>query len=233
MSKQSLYMAICDFFAWLRKNQRVKTELGATVKINLGSGLAVTNDWWNVDANINTLVAQLPFFIFPIWYRLTGARNWYSEEYFIQQITSHRFVHHNILNGIPFENDKVDFVYSSHFFEHFYRQEALFIAKEAWRVLKAGGIIRVCVPDLEIAVNTYLKGEKKEALEYFFEKGKSDYFSRHRYLYDFTLLTELLEEAGFTNVTRCTHSQGQTPDIAVLDNRPQQTLFVEAMKVRS
>lgn len=227
-------MAVAESLAWLRRNQRITPQRNESVKINIGSGLVVTGDWYNIDANINTVIAKLPRALLPallpLLYRSTGVKNWYTEEFFITQITQHRFIHHNILNGIPFDGGVADYVYSSHFFEHFFHDEAAFIAREAWRVLKPGGVLRVCVPDLEIAVNTYLEGRREAALQYFFEGGKSDYFSRHKYMYDFTLLKELLERAGFASVTRCAFQQGQTPDIATLDNRPEQTLFVEAVK---
>jgi predicted SAM-dependent methyltransferase len=230
MNKQSLYMAVAQSFAWLRRHQHITTSVDESVKINIGSGLVVTGDWYNIDANMNTVIAKLPHALLPLFYRSTGVKNWYTEEFFVAQITRHRFIHHNILNGIPFADGVADYIYSSHFFEHFFYDEAAFIAREALRVLKPDGVLRVCVPDLEIAVNTYLAGHREAALQYFFEGGKSDYFSRHKYMYDFALLKNLLEKAGFRTITRCAYQQGATPDVDVLDNRPEQTLFVEAVK---
>jgi len=36
--------------------------------------------------------------------------------------------------------------------------------------------------------------------------------------------------AGFVNITRCTFRKGHVPDVEVLDNRPHETLYVEAQK---
>ena len=102
--------------------------------------------------------------------------------------------------------------------------------REAYRVLKKGKIIRICVPDLEYAIALYRKGDKEKALNYFFATSKSGYFPGHQYMYDFDLLRQLLKEVGFTIVERCSHRQGKTPDIDVLDNRPEETLYVEASK---
>jgi len=43
---------------------------------------------------------------------------------------------------------------------------------------------------------------------------------------------ELLERAGFTRITRCRYKQtaSRWPDIADLDNRERESLFVEAVK---
>jgi hypothetical protein len=39
-----------------------------------------------------------------------------------------------------------------------------------------------------------------------------------------------LESVGFREVARCDYRQGRTPDLESLDNRPEETLFVEARK---
>lgn len=62
----------------------------------------------------------------------------------------------NILCGLPFESDSFDVVYSSHFLEHLNVEQAEFILREAYRVLKKGGIIRIVVPDLENICKEYI-----------------------------------------------------------------------------
>jgi len=52
-------------------------------------------------------------------------------------------------------------------------------------------------------------------------------------MYDFELIKEALEQAGFSNVTRCEYQQGKTPDIKVLDVYPDVSLFVEAVRGNS
>jgi hypothetical protein len=52
----------------------------------------------------------------------------------------------------------------------------------------------------------------------------------HRYLYDFEMLKQMLLERGFSDVVRRGFRQGLTPDIAIFDNGPEETLFVEAVK---
>jgi hypothetical protein len=47
-------------------------------------------------------------------------------------------------------------------------------------------------------------------------------------MYNLPLLTEALEEAGFAEVRRRPYQEGDVPDLEHLDNRPDETLFVEA-----
>ncbi len=64
---------------------------------------------------------------------------------------------HNLLKGIPFEDESFDVVYHSHVLEHFSKKDGEFFMGECYRVLKPGGIIRIAVPDLERIVLEYLK----------------------------------------------------------------------------
>jgi len=62
---------------------------------------------------------------------------------------------HNLLNGIPFDDNTFEVVYHSHVLEHFQKEDAVKFIKECYRVLKPGGIIRIAIPDLEQIVSNY------------------------------------------------------------------------------
>jgi hypothetical protein len=49
-------------------------------------------------------------------------------------------------------------------------------------------------------------------------------------MYDAPSLTAMLSEAGFTNVTVCKFRQGRVPDCETLDNRPEDSIHIEADK---
>lgn len=69
----------------------------------------------------------------------------------------------NLLQKLPFEDNSVDVVYSSHVLEHFTKCEAPKFLEECYRILKPKGIIRVIVPDLEQLMKnyfTFLNGAK-------------------------------------------------------------------------
>jgi predicted SAM-dependent methyltransferase len=61
----------------------------------------------------------------------------------------------NLLAGLPFPANYFDAVYSSHVLEHFTLEQAISLLREALRVLKPGGVIRIVVPDLEATVQEY------------------------------------------------------------------------------
>jgi len=63
---------------------------------------------------------------------------------------------HNLAKGIPFDSDSVDVVYHSHMLEHLERGVAERFLLEVKRVLRAGGIHRIVVPDFEEACKAYV-----------------------------------------------------------------------------
>jgi hypothetical protein len=67
-------------------------------------------------------------------------------------------------------------------------------------------------------------------LKDFFYRSEAGRLAQHRYLYDFALLQNALEDAGFVDIERAEYRRGRVPDLDLLDNRPDQTLFVEAKK---
>lgn len=67
----------------------------------------------------------------------------------------------DIRKGLPFEDDSIDYCYSSHVLEHLDTAAAESLLKEMWRVLRPGGAIRLVVPDLEIIAKDYLKALDK------------------------------------------------------------------------
>jgi len=113
---------------------------------------------------------------------------------------------------LPFPNNSVDYIYTSHTLEHFYFKEIIFLLKECYRVLKPGGILRIAVPNARIYINAYY--ENKELPSHFFgykpafnNTTKIDYINyisymdgHHKYLFDEENLKYLVEYSGFKNV---------------------------------
>ncbi len=62
----------------------------------------------------------------------------------------------DVRKRIPYPDASVACIYSSHTFEHFSYEESRAVARECFRVLKPGGILRIVVPDLGIMVRDYL-----------------------------------------------------------------------------
>jgi len=201
--------------------------------LNLGCGLAVAKGWINIDGSLNALAAPWPEFVHKILYRFSGANRYYTEAEYCRLLGGHDFLHHDLAYGIRFYDNTVDFVYSSHFLEHLFRKDALALLKESYRVLKPGGTVRVCIPDLQYAISLYTSGKKEKMLQdYFFVEDLESSLARHKYMYDLELLEAALRDAGFTGIEKLKYREGKTPDLETLDNRPEDTLFVEAVKAR-
>lgn len=127
----------------------------------MGCGLSVTEGWINIDIGLSALCSKQPRLIHKILYHFSGAKEQYSEDQYCKIIEKHVFVHHNLLYGLPFPDESIDYLYSSHSLEHFFKDDADKFLKEAFRVLKKDGIIRICVPDLGKAITLYQQGKKK------------------------------------------------------------------------
>jgi SAM-dependent methyltransferase len=214
--------------AWMKRGQRVDPGPGP-VRINLGAALAVAPGWIHVDSSPNALLAGRNTSIQAVAYRYSGSNALFDLDEYRRRLNSHRFVHHDLAYGVPFIDASVDFVYSSHLLEHLTQSAGLHLLRDCCRVLRPGGVIRVCVPDLEKAVQFYLRGERKRFLAYFFNDGTRRR-SRHSFMYDFELLREALSSANFVEVVRCGFQTGRTPDLVELDNRSDETLYVEAVR---
>lgn len=228
MLKKIVTTYIPKFFAKLGRNRIIKSN-DNVVKVNLGSGLTVAPGWINLDLNVNVLFAKAPSSILSLIYRFSGAKQWYKEEEFISKLRNNRFVLHRIEYGLPFEDNSVNVYYTSHFLEHIFRYEVVHVLKECYRTLKKGGLIRIVIPDLEIAFKLYQQGQKEKALELFFVDG-ADYLSNHKYMYDFDMMKNILAEIGFVRIEKQSYRNGNTPDIDILDWREDVSLYLEAYK---
>ena len=104
-----------------------------------------------------------------------GCGNCFHREWVNIDVKSNNpnVIEHNILKGLPFSDKKFDAVYSSHLLEHIDPEQGLAFLREAFRVLKKGGIARIVVPDLETIARLYLekldistKGDKSALHDY-------------------------------------------------------------------
>ena len=112
--------------------------------------------------------------------------------------------------GLPFPDNSIRGVYSSHLLEHLSVQEARRLLTECYRALKPGGALRMVVPSLEHAIQAYIE-DKPASLPDWPDKYRSigGRFNnlmlcrnQHATLFDFTFLEELLRDAGFSLVYR-------------------------------
>ena len=119
-------------------------------------------------------------------------------------------VSHNNVTKLPFKNQSISVIYSSHLIAYFDRFEILDVLTEWHRVLEPGGILRLATPDFFRMVRMYndskiklddIHGPLYGRMEM---NGKCIY---HKTTYDYPSLTRYLMLAGFKNVKRYDHRQ--------------------------
>jgi predicted SAM-dependent methyltransferase len=146
----------------------------------------------------------------------------------------------DIRDGLPIDSDSIDYAVSIHAMPEIPFTELVPTLVELRRVLKPGGVLRLALPDLDKGIAAYHRRDP----EYFKvpdEDAKSVgakfvtqmvWFGYSRSLFTHEFVEELLEKAGFTRIDHCGYRQtaSRFPEIVELDNREQESLFVEAVK---
>ena len=150
-------------------------------------------------------------------------------------------------NDLPFKSGSVKSVVCISAINYFTRSRADEIVREVYRVLESGGIARFGVQDLEIIARRYVEKD----VEFFFQKlpdGRErfegatlgDKFAAWfygyvavgpcRYFYDYDSLAYLFKNAGFSIVEKKQYGESRLEHIELIDNRPDQMFFLEAIK---
>jgi predicted SAM-dependent methyltransferase len=114
-------------------------------------------------------------------------------------------LHSHDITKLPFEDNSVDLIYSSHVLEYFDRTEVLDVLNEWKRVLKPNGTLRLAVPDFKSMVRLYLNnGYPLESFlgPIFGKMPMSEQTIYHKTTYDFDSLQKVLESVGFNNVKK-------------------------------
>lgn len=118
----------------------------------------------------------------------------------------------DLRRGIPFPDNSVDVIYSSHLLEHMSYRDGLSLLREALRVLKPGGVVSVCVPNARLYVEAYLGTVPLSKDHNFWEPAlESDsgidllnyiaYMNgEHQCMFDQQSLLSRIKRAGFTDV---------------------------------
>jgi hypothetical protein len=146
----------------------------------------------------------------------------------------------DLRSWLPMGDRSVDYAVAIHVLQDMAWAEIPAALAQLHRVLRPGAVLRLGLPDLERAIDAYRRADAN----YFYVPDADArtlgsklvtqlvwYGSvRTPFTYDFA--EELLVNAGFTRVERCTFRQTASPypRIVELDNRERESLFVEAVK---
>ena len=143
-------------------------------------------------------------------------------------------------NGLPFNDNTFQFIYSEHVLEHFSYPEAQMILRECYRVLSDQGVMRIAMPDLDYLIRKYGSDWKNQEwlswAEYDFIKTKGQMMNivfswwGHKYLYNEEDLNNQLEIAGFPDPERMNWSVSHFPELCCLETRKDSKLIIEVIK---
>ena len=118
----------------------------------------------------------------------------------------------DLRRGIPFPDNSVQRVYSSHLFEHMDYSAGQSLLGEARRVLVPGGEVSVCVPNARLYIDAYLGVSELDPDHDFWEPALSgrdgislvNYVAymggEHKCLFDIDSLLARLKDVGFVDV---------------------------------
>ena len=120
----------------------------------------------------------------------------------------------------PFKDNNIDLIYTSHCIEHLSFDTTLNLLKDAYRVLKKNGIIRIVVPDVDNLLKIYNQHKNEKDFKFYSDEIRGNYNlkesilelfgfnlnskkflknSMHLSFYNISSLKLLLIAAGFEN----------------------------------
>jgi len=147
----------------------------------------------------------------------------------------------DVRKGLPYDDNSVDLIFSSHLIEHLTYNEALKLLKECNRVLRDGGVLRIATPHAKFLMKDYLNGKIRQyaCINKGVEEAETDLdalihllFSGHKSLYDYSKLYNMLKKAGFSKVYRMTpfKSINKVMEDQTFVSHPTISLVVDAVK---
>ena len=88
-----------------------------------------------------------------------------------------------------FDKNKIDAILAEHVWEHLNEKDGLLAAQNCFKFLRPGGYLRIAVPD---GLNP-----NPEYINYVKPGGTGDGADDHKVLYNYQILSSMLEKAGF------------------------------------
>lgn len=197
------------------------------MKLHIGAFHRGIDGWINTDITPHIWIAKIPFLAY-VFYKFKLI----NHERYVQHSTGSfkKLKYLNLCNPLPYKDESLDAIFSSHVFEHLFLDEVTPLINECYRVLKKGGICRVIVPDLEKIILLYNNEDPRKFIVDIYEVAtRREVKDQHHSAFTGKFLSNLFKNAGFSECAILTYQRGKCPDIDKLDNRPD-SLFFEATK---
>ncbi len=221
----------------------MKTNTSKQICVNIGCGMKPTIGFENFDNSFSIKLSKYPL-ISALLHKLKIINS--TQLSYIKFCQTNNIRWADSTKKIPLPNDSTHLVYSSHMLEHLDKVEAGLFLKEAMRIMRRGGVIRLVLPDLSKAISLYNQNQDADA---FVEStlmcppNPRSFFQRlriamtgnrhHLWMYDSKSIYKLLENNGFKNIKILASGESSISDYGSLDlnERAEESLYVEAMKI--
>lgn len=206
----------------------------ATAYVQYGCGLSAPQGWLNFDASPTLRVQRLPLIgrLGPVG-RLGGP-------------VFPPAVHYgDIVKGLPMAAGSCRAVYSSHVLEHLSLGDLRIALANTHKVLAAGGLFRLVVPDLRVAAQRYVADTSDDAAARFMTetflgiaerpRGLRGLLkswlgnSQHLWMWDYPSLRRELETAGFTEIRSARIGDSGDPMFAAVE---EESRWVDAVGIQ-
>jgi len=153
------FFHICGYSIFISKRTKPYNSCNEKkIRINIGSGDWKCDGWTNLD---------------------------YPTKWYAGSQSHHKFIPFDIRkDNLPFKNESIDLIYSSHVIEHIENEHIDKLFRECYRVLKCGGGGRLCCPDAE-----FLYEATKANKQYW--TWRDSWFSNTRYCNGKTIPKEI------------------------------------------
>ena len=214
--------------------------LPAGPKLNIGSGPVQPDGWHNIDgSNRAFLTAKLGWLDTGLTRAGVLAKSTFRDD----------TVYANLFKGLPYAANSASCAYAGEVWEHFEYNDAAFLTRECFRVLKPGGVLRVCVPDgmqfwpkyialVEEQLAKPPNARDAAAIRAHMKWCFDDICTRrnftksfghyHKWQFDEVQLFEMFEKAGFALSQRMPFHQSRIDDVARVER--SDFLIVEGIK---
>jgi hypothetical protein len=197
---------------------------GRKIYVQYGCGFCAPAEWLNFDASLTLRLERL--------YGLGRLVNKNGQRF----PDNVRFG--DIVCGLNLPDGSVHAIYASHILEHLSLEECRMALHNTFKLLEAGGIFRLVVPDLAWRAEQYVSSLGKRdagAAGVFMKKchlgvesspksliGKLSWLfggSTHRWMWDEFAMREALFNAGFEDVRRCEIGDSGDPMFDLVEDR--------------
>ena len=132
------------------------------VKLNLGCGPKPFKGWINIDKSWNIYLYRVPL-LKNLVLKLLLSIGWVTKDAIVHVIDYPPDLdirRCDVRKGLKFNDMSVDCIYTSQMLEHLHKEDAMFVLKECYRVLKKDGVLRVVVSDLKLYTEEYINKEE-------------------------------------------------------------------------